>query len=574
MTQAEIKGFFAHFADPNLEDAFQTSIWDQQVTLCRWVFGIAAGGMALSAVSPLIGLEAARSFPLLAIAILNVISCLLPFLFLKSPDQQGALDWAVFAAHLNLFAFQAVSLVSSARPAAGIFGATIAVSALFTLAIPSRPARAVSANIFGGIAIMASLYIWDYLTPAELIDAAILLVLWNALCITLMRRGFVRDREGFASQHELQQSLDASQTILNASSAFSELISIDGTRLACSDQVPPRLGQPLEKLIGAKVYESYPPETYDAWRKNFKKVISSRRFHEAEVQNAGHVYHIDYHPVFGTDGTVRQVVSTSWDVTNERHREAELQALMEEAQAANQAKSAFLANMSHELRTPLNAILGFSEFLAHVLTKISGTEKAQEYVAHVREGGAHLLALVNDVLDLSKIEAGHYELDETTFDLNDLIESVSTTMETQASVKHLTIDRHLPHSHLYLHADSRAITQVLLNLLSNAIKFTEDNRRIWIGAARAGRGLQITVGDTGIGMTEEEITSALTLFGRAERPEVRTTEGSGLGLPLAQDLVRLHGGKISIESFPTHGTTVFITLPGNRIADSLDTLSA
>jgi signal transduction histidine kinase len=228
-------------------------------------------------------------------------------------------------------------------------------------------------------------------------------------------------------------------------------------------------------------------------------------------------------------------------------------------EAASRHKSEFLANMSHELRTPLNAIIGFSEVLAE---RMFGdvNDKQAEYLQDILESGRHLLSLINDILDLSKIEAGRMELEPADFDLPSAIENALTLVRERASRRGITLGSAIDERLGLLRGDERKVKQVLLNLLSNAMKFTPEGGRIDVGARRDGEVAEVSVADTGIGIApadQEAVFEEFRQVGTAERK----AEGTGLGLALSRKFVELHGGKIWVRSELGHGSTFTFTLP-------------
>ena len=234
------------------------------------------------------------------------------------------------------------------------------------------------------------------------------------------------------------------------------------------------------------------------------------------------------------------------------------------AEAANRTKSEFLANMSHELRTPLNAIIGFSEVIQKaVIGPIS--ERYREYGTDIYNSGTHLLNLINEILDLSKLEAGQFELREEEFDLGQAIEASMRLVRPQAEKSRVQLSKAIDPTLALIRADDRRIRQVLINLLSNAVKFTPEGGKVRVSSFRTNVGLAIAVSDTGIGMASEEIPKALEEFGQIDSKISRQYAGTGLGLPLAKHLIELHGGTLTIKSEVNIGTTVTIVLPHERI---------
>ena len=254
------------------------------------------------------------------------------------------------------------------------------------------------------------------------------------------------------------------------------------------------------------------------------------------------------------------------DVTLLKSREEELSRAMEQAQQASRAKTEFLANMSHELRTPLNAIIGFSEIMLGELFGPLGQPRYVEYARDVHNSGQHLLTIINALLDVAKIEAGQMELDERTTDVAALIGDCLPFVREKVATGHLVLGVDVPADLPALSLDPGRMRQVLLNLLSNAAKFTGPGGAIKISAARsADGGVALAITDTGIGMNGDEILVALQPFRQVDNALSRRYEGTGLGLPLAQRLVELHGGKLEIESAPGQGTTVTVFLPRRRV---------
>jgi PAS domain S-box-containing protein len=237
----------------------------------------------------------------------------------------------------------------------------------------------------------------------------------------------------------------------------------------------------------------------------------------------------------------------------------QLEARNREVERANSLKTEFLASMSHELRTPLHTIIGFSELLGEQLEGPL-TEKLQRFVGHICQDARHLLELINEVLDISKIESGRVELKRESFDFNACVEEVMAGIRYQAATKNITLENKSAFSDS-LYADRVRLKEILYNLLNNAVKFTPERGRVWIEAARQGDALHISVCDTGIGIPEREQPSIFEKFYQVGDSTAGVREGTGLGLPITKHLVELHGGAISVASQPGKGSSFRLVLP-------------
>lgn len=263
------------------------------------------------------------------------------------------------------------------------------------------------------------------------------------------------------------------------------------------------------------------------------------------------------------DSDVKALFGIMQDITERTLYERELREAKDAAERAYAAKSQFLANMSHELRTPLNAIIGFSEMMQGQLLGPIGTEKYLDYITGIRESGEHLLDLISDILDMSKIEAGKYELDLEELNIAKIIPLAVHMMEGRAQDSRIKISTNLPKEGLQIVADRRALMQILLNLLSNAVKFTEPGGSVKVDCLPREDYVSIKVSDTGIGIPANKLSIVTKPFEQAASSYTREHEGTGLGLSITKDLVELHGGNLHIDSTVGVGTTVTIRLPYN-----------
>jgi len=254
------------------------------------------------------------------------------------------------------------------------------------------------------------------------------------------------------------------------------------------------------------------------------------------------------------------------DITEQKTIEAMLRKAADEAEKASQAKSEFLANMSHEFRTPLNAIIGFAEIIADDLLPGEAKHRYRDYARDIRTSGRHLLDVVNQVLDMSKIEAGRFDLHEEPLDVKEMAEDALRLIEPMAREAGVKLQGDFAPNLPRLSADRRGIRRILQNLLSNAIKFTPKGGRVDLKAALAeDGGMTLTVRDTGVGMAADDIPIALAPFGQVDSAATREKTGTGLGLPIVKATAELHGGTLVIESAPGKGTTVTVTMPARRV---------
>lgn len=254
------------------------------------------------------------------------------------------------------------------------------------------------------------------------------------------------------------------------------------------------------------------------------------------------------------------------DITERKKVEEAQRVASAAAIANNRAKTEFLTNMSHELRTPLNAVLGFSEMIRDELLGPLGDKRYGRYAKDIHDAGSHLLAIINDILSISRIELGEMRMNESEIDVGDAVEAVIRLIELRAEEKSITIERRIPAGLPPLMADERAVKQVLLNILANAVKFTDRGGRVRVSVhAELGGPLLIAIADNGIGIPRECIEKVAEPFYQVDSSLQRNHEGLGLGLAIVRDLMALLGGQVSIDSEPGLGTTVTLSFPASRL---------
>ncbi|MBL1148445.1 MAG: PAS domain S-box protein [Pseudomonadota bacterium] len=262
-------------------------------------------------------------------------------------------------------------------------------------------------------------------------------------------------------------------------------------------------------------------------------------------------------------GKVKALFGIMQDITERKCHERALNEAKEAAETAYASKTRFLANMSHELRTPLNAIIGFSQMMQQQLLGPLGNERYVEYISGIRESGEHLLNLINDILDMSKIEVGKYELEIEDFNLSKLVQLAVHMIETRAHEGNIRLIADQVPENITIRADRRAIMQIMLNLMSNAVKFTANDGEVEISCKQGEQLVVITVRDTGYGIPEDKINLVTLPFEQVKSAMTRDHEGSGLGLAITKELVEMHSGTLTIKSKVGEGTSVTVLLPQN-----------
>ena len=325
-----------------------------------------------------------------------------------------------------------------------------------------------------------------------------------------------------------------------------------------------------EDLLGEEFFILIPPEEHELAKRLHDSFIERGRHGSRELQ------------ILRKDGTLTDVVittallelsqkrrfmvSTIRDVTERKNMMRNLRKAKEDADIANKAKSTFLANMSHELRTPLNAIIGFSEMMKNQTFGAINNRKYEEYLSDIHFSARHLLDIINDVLDMAKIEAGKIDLMETSVAVSDILQSVTRIMSDRAAVAMVRLDVRAEPQLPHLIADQRLVRQMLINLVANAVKFSPPDKTVRVEAKRDDKqGIIISVIDEGCGIPPDKLRVVLEPFGQVHDPRQQSGQGTGLGLPLAKAMIELHGGHLTLESQEGYGTKVHLCFPPERV---------
>jgi len=372
------------------------------------------------------------------------------------------------------------------------------------------------------------------------------------------------------AQDILRESEDRFRTVVNHSPAEIHIMDAKGRYTLINRHAERLFGVTDEEARGKTAHEFFPPEIAAAFVEHDKAVLETGQAVEKEkewpTEDGIRTYLTVKFPIRDAVGGINAIGTIGTDITERKEAEEELLTAKEQAVLANRAKSEFLANMSHELRTPLSAILGFSETIQGEMFGPIQNPKYLEYASEINESGRHLLGLINDILDLSKIEAGKTELCQIDVDVSKAIRSCITLVKERAEEGDVELE-HIAGSDLPpLHADERKLKQILINLLSNAVKFTPPGGKVTISASvQFNDGYVFQITDTGIGIALDDISKALAPFSQIDSSFNRQYDGTGLGLPLTKLLTESHEGSLELQSELGVGTTVTVRFPAERI---------
>jgi PAS domain S-box-containing protein len=374
-----------------------------------------------------------------------------------------------------------------------------------------------------------------------------------------------RHRDALRHSHELlMRVIDAVPVLVSATDH-------EGRYVFVNDFYARRIGRPVASIVGLSPVAAQDTLESRAAQERDRRIVAGLdppgSFEEAIVQPDGEprVLLTTKALLRDQDGRPSLVVTASLDITDRKEAENALLAAKEEAELASRSKTEFLANMSHELRTPLNAIIGFSQVMADEVLGPLGSARYAGYARDISASAQHLLGIISDILDVSKLEAGKVELDEDEVEIGQMARDILHLVAERARSLDVSVDLELAADLPRIRADALKLKQVLLNLITNAIKFSHSGGRVLVRGGTSDDGLRLEVIDRGIGMDPAEVETAITRFGQVASTWNRKHPGTGLGLPLAIGLVELHGGQLRIASEKGVGTTVTICLPASRL---------
>ncbi len=532
------------------------------------------GGLVAALAVPIYLIVAGVPGPLESVALLWLISPL-AFAFFLSRSGRLAL------AHL----MSATSLALLVGSVAAITGDLASFILVWLAVVPVEAALSGSRRIVAGAvalsaAVLLALGIGDLaaLLPAPLVFA-------NPATLGVLGVGSALVYIGGLAL-SIQDIHQKSMTVLKRSEARYRLMADNATDLiTCHDEdgavtfvsgaLEPVLGENCGDLLGQRLVDQVHVADRIGYLQALATAIESdepatvefrvARGPIAEISDLSDFRWVEMRcrrlPKAAMPGRADRIVAITRNITDRKKQQFQLVRSRDEAEEANRAKTQFLAKVSHELRTPLNAIIGFSEILKNELDAIEGNEQRVEYTDLINQSGNHLLNVVNDLMNMSRLEAGKFEICHSEFDLNEIVSSSVGIMRPSAEQAGVDVVMDFEAEELEVNADPRALRQIVLNLLSNAIKFTPSGGRTVVSTGTHGEMVELTVSDDGIGIPSDVLPKITNPFVQADNGLDRQHEGTGLGLSVVKGLVELHGGAITIDSKVGNGTRVAISLP-------------
>ncbi len=576
------------FADQERERRFVRDTWDEVIARSRAVMLAALVFVAAAGIDYVVLGFSQEFLQLLVLRVLTLVVAFVPVVLFSDGRDPKAFHASVTFTEAYLFAVFLLSTIMGTAEARDMAVASIVILFAYYIAVPNRLYLHACVGIGSSIALIVSLWATSNISVAGLVTMVVMCATVNAVGIQLGRLwGRLRRAEYLSLHHHKTMAGRLAEEIAERQVAETEarasernfegvfrsaplplaLVRPGGTQILHANRA-------ACELLGVKVADV---KTFDLQRFVGAELTRGSLENIAQLLNEGEPTEMAIKSADGRDVWVN--ISTSamryrgapailialHDVTQRRQEAEELRQARDFANAANRSKTEFLANMSHELRTPLNAIIGFSEALEREIYGDLGNDRYREYAQDIHGSGVHLLNIINDILDLSKIEAGRFDLGDEDVELRYLIDGVIRIVTPRADQAGVALESWMEDDDLVVRCDERAIKQILINLLANAVKFSREKTTVRVRVECIETALRIAVIDEGIGMAPEDIPRALEPFRQVDGELTRTYEGTGLGLPLARRLTELHGGVMSIESVRGEGTSVFIDLPLDRI---------
>lgn len=581
------------FADPELEAGYLHASWSETYSRLN-ALQVAVYVFVSWFVFDFIGMGLSWSFAVLTLARFAALgSTLMALKFFRTPDDRAGFMACATITQAIVCVVAPVSLMLGGIDFAASLLSIVVILFAFYVGVPTRlPVNLVLSSVLslGFVLVTPALTTVSLMTQLEI---GVLFIVVNAIGVEMVRAANRLRRRGFQTlidqqklydrlKREVETRQEAEQTVRATEESFQSIFYAAPLPIALVDPVSFRVIQTNIAALALFGLTEEDAADFDV-RGAFSDVDTSARI--GRLIAGGRAARPIECPLQRVDGTaIWALVSGAsiqfhgrpalligiQDVTA-RHEEAEaLREAYDQATAASRSKSEFLANMSHELRTPLNAIIGFSEALERELFGPVGNPRYREYAEDIHDSGVHLLSLINDILDLSKIESGHFKLHEDEIELDHVVASATRIVRHRAQQASVEIECDLPAPPVILMVDERALKQILINLVLNAVKFSPGGSKVRVGAAVTADGMRIAVEDNGIGIAPDDIPRALTPFTQIDGSLSRTHEGTGLGLPLAKHLTELHGGTLSIESVVGEGTSVYVDLPASCIVGGIE----